>query len=206
MPPNDDDDVVDHLEALRLAHEDAIDQLAPLMSGGDDHGDEYYYDANDFGAQGMDMNMDQGPREWPTPPSSTTTTSTSTALSQTQAQTQEQGGKTTTSTKPRTLATSLGIQPRFNLDSASKLLATFRKVMLGHFHCVEVSEAATVTSMAKEKPFVLLAILAAASGSRTLQGHSLYDEEFRKILGLKFVAGGERSLELLQGLLVYIAW
>jgi hypothetical protein len=71
---------------------------------------------------------------------------------------------------------------------------------------VVVKEDETVASMARERPFVLLAVLAAASGSRTLQGHSLYDEEFRKILGLKFVAGGERSLELLQGLVVYIAW
>jgi len=53
---------------------------------------------------------------------------------------------------------------------------------------------------------VLLAILASASGCRTVQGHGLYDEEFRKVLGLKYVAGGERCLEMLQGLLVYCAW
>lgn len=94
--------------------------------------------------------------------------------------------------------------------------------MLWHFPCVLIDhvvcnnsekeevkaelEEATVASLARERPFVLLAVLAAASSTRTLQGHSLYDEEFRKILGLKFVAGGERSLELLQGLAVYVAW
>jgi hypothetical protein len=60
--------------------------------------------------------------------------------------------------------------------------------------------------MAQTRPFVLLAILAATSGLQSLYGHNLYDEEFRKILALKFVAGGERSLELLQGLLIYCAW
>lgn len=62
--------------------------------------------------------------------------------------------------------------------------------------------------LARDRPFVLLALLAAASGSRTALrgGGSLYDEEFRKILGLKFVAGGERSVELLVGLLIYSAW
>ncbi|KAB5562695.1 hypothetical protein GE09DRAFT_756332 [Coniochaeta sp. 2T2.1] len=114
---------------------------------------------------------------------------------------------------------SLGLRPQFNLDSAEKLLVEFETRMLLHFPAVaplafvneeggDVDGAAgfTVPRLAKTKPFVLLAILAAASGSRTLQGHSLYDDEFRKILGLKFVAGGERSLELLQGLVVYTAW
>lgn len=60
--------------------------------------------------------------------------------------------------------------------------------------------------MAQESPFLLLAILASVSCSVNLQGHNLYDEEFRKVLGLKFVTGGERSLELLQGVLIYLAW
>lgn len=44
------------------------------------------------------------------------------------------------------------------------------------------------------------------SGSRSVQGHVLYDEGFRKVLALKVVAGGERSLELVQGLLIYCGW
>ncbi|KAH7158007.1 hypothetical protein B0J13DRAFT_581942 [Dactylonectria estremocensis] len=100
---------------------------------------------------------------------------------------------------------SLHAKPQFNVDSAASLLASFRG-MLGHFPCVVLKPEETVASLAATRPFVLLAILAAASGSRTLQGHTLYDEEFRKVLGLKFVAGGERSLELLQGMLIYIAW
>jgi len=78
--------------------------------------------------------------------------------------------------------------------------------MLHTFPCLVLKPDASVADMARNKPFVLLAALAAASSSRTLQGHSLYDEEFRKILGLKFVAGGERSAELLEGLIVYTAW
>lgn len=78
--------------------------------------------------------------------------------------------------------------------------------MQHHLPCIALAEDATVPQLAAKKPFLLLAILAAASGSRTLQGHSLYDAEFRKVLGLKFVAGGERTLELLQGLVIYCAW
>lgn len=100
---------------------------------------------------------------------------------------------------------SLHAKPQFNLDSAESLLASFRR-MLVHYPCIVLMPEETVASLAATKPFVLLAILAAASGSRTLQGHTLYDEEFRKVLGLKFVAGGERSMNLLQGILIYCAW
>lgn len=98
------------------------------------------------------------------------------------------------------------IQPQFNLDSATSLLGSFVKGMLPYFPVLALPPDASVPSLAKETPFVLLAILAAASGVRSVQGHSLYDEEFRKVLGLKFVSGGERSLELLVGLLIYCAW
>lgn len=100
---------------------------------------------------------------------------------------------------------SLGIKPQFHLDSAERLLQTFR-TMLPSCPCIVLDEDANVRTMARESPFVLLAILAATSCSTSLQGHSLYDEEFRKVLGLKFVTGGERTLDLLQGILVYCAW
>ncbi|RYP19992.1 hypothetical protein DL765_003041 [Monosporascus sp. GIB2] len=100
----------------------------------------------------------------------------------------------------------LGIQPQFNLDSAERLLATFRDTLLPHCPSVALPDGADVRSLARDMPFVLLAILAVTSCSTSLQGHSLYDEEFRKVLGLKFVTSSERSLEMLQGLLIYCAW
>lgn len=111
---------------------------------------------------------------------------------------------TPTPSAPSRPVSSLGIKPLFNLDSAAKLLASFR-AMLPSCPCVVLPDD-DVRAMARKTPFVLLAILAVTSCSTSLQGHSLYDEEFRKILGLKFVAGGERSVELLQGVLVYCAW
>lgn len=115
------------------------------------------------------------------------------------------GSGSGTGSGPSISISNLGLKPQFNLDSAEKLLQTFR-IMLKHFPCVALPPDATVMSLSKTKPFLLLAILSTASGSSALQGHTLYDEEFRKVLGLKFVAGGERTLELLQGLLIYTAW
>ena len=129
-------------------------------------------------------------------------------------------------------AVSWGVRPRFNLESARDLLVHFREDMSPHFPALAWDDGSpgdgdregggsgangeeenagdlvpnSVEQMARRRPFLLLAVLAAASGNRALQGHGLYDEEFRKVLGLKFVAGGERSLELLQGLVIYCAW
>ncbi|KAI8957560.1 hypothetical protein F5Y11DRAFT_339244 [Daldinia sp. FL1419] len=100
---------------------------------------------------------------------------------------------------------SLGIKPRFNLESAEKLLESFR-AMLSSSPCIALPEGADVRSLARDMPFVLLSLLAVTSCSTSLQGHSLYDEEYRKVLALKFVAGGERSIELLQGIMIYCSW
>jgi hypothetical protein len=99
----------------------------------------------------------------------------------------------------------LGIKPQFNLDSAENLLRTFKK-MLPSCPFIVLDDNADVRIMARDSPFILLAVLAATSSSTSLQGYSLYDEEFRKVLGLKFVTGGERTLELLQGILLYCSW
>lgn len=238
-----DDDIADGLEALRLRHEAAIDELVPYISEDDDGYDyEYEYDQ---AVDGMDHDWLDGAASASggaaTGSSSVLSHASSSALSATPSassstvngtphlrcsQDSDPDGRhcqdalpadgkaaAATATKKkqhaqrsRTLASRLGLQPEFNLDSAAGLFDTFRRAMLGHFHCVEIGADETVASMARERPFVLLALLAAASGCRTLQGHSLYDGEFRKILGLKFVAGGERSLELLQGLVIYVAW
>ncbi|KAI0395156.1 hypothetical protein F5Y17DRAFT_217783 [Xylariaceae sp. FL0594] len=99
----------------------------------------------------------------------------------------------------------LSIKPQFNLENAARFLVSFR-YMLPHMPLLILPEDATIRSLARESPFILLAILAVTSFTTNLQGYSLYDEEFRKVFGLKFVAGGERSLELLQGLLIYCTW
>lgn len=96
-------------------------------------------------------------------------------------------------------------RPTFNISSAESLLSTFR-AMLAYCPVILLPDGITVRDLAQTRPFVLLAILAAAAGATSLQGHNLYDEEFRKIFALKLVAGGERSLELLQGILIYCLW
>ncbi|KAM3426589.1 hypothetical protein MY4824_009908, partial [Beauveria thailandica] len=111
----------------------------------------------------------------------------------------------TTTNTTTTTTTASTTRPRFNLASAASLLDFFRG-MLTYCPVILLPDDVTVRDLARTRPFVLLAILAAAAGARSLQGHSLYDDEFRRVFALKLVAGGERSVELLQGILIYCLW
>ncbi|KAK0733827.1 hypothetical protein B0T26DRAFT_670190 [Lasiosphaeria miniovina] len=214
----EDVEVAINMEELRLNHEGFIERLVPESLFQDDHTDYYpqgqYHDfetnteARLSGSGGSvashASSLPLGASALSTPPNSFIPSSSRTT-GDGGSGSGSGGGGGSGGAKMRTLA-SLGLQPQFNLDSAAGLLAMFRDVMLDNFPCVLISTDATVAGFAKDRPFLLLSVLSAASSSRTIHGHSLYDEEFRKILGLKFVAGGDRSIELLQGLNVYVAW
>ncbi|KAI1760292.1 hypothetical protein GGR53DRAFT_523202 [Hypoxylon sp. FL1150] len=176
------DDVHDDFDDLRERHERYIENLVPEPDDADDD-DEPVLSPSVAGFAGQQRHtFNFNDMSMPTPSKSR--------------------GVSAANSRP---VSNLGIKPQFNLDSAAHLLESFRS-MLSHCPCVVLPEEADVRTMAREMPFTLLAILAVTSCSTSLQNHSLYDEEFRKILGLKFVAGGERTLELLQGLLVYCSW
>ncbi|KAK0632234.1 hypothetical protein B0T14DRAFT_419444 [Immersiella caudata] len=210
MPP--EQSVTSNFEELRLTHEDFINRLVPGVSSGSDDDDDdeaYDFDMGDADAEWLRStashagssashasSLPLGASALSTPPSSVAPSRGATTAT----------ASASASAPARTVASALGVRPTFNLDSATSLLVTFRDVMLPNFPCIVLPPESTVSDLARERPFVLLAVLAVASSTRTLQGHSLYDEEFRKILGLKFVAGGERSIELLEGLVVYVAW
>ncbi|KAI0012071.1 hypothetical protein F4779DRAFT_124491 [Xylariaceae sp. FL0662B] len=178
MPSEPDAD--EALAALRAKHEQYIEDLVPSIEDPDGAGPPPLASSGEFDFNDLSV--------------ATPSTSSSSTMN----------GSSSINSRPMS---SLGIKPQFNLDSAGKLLDSFR-AMLPHCTCVVLPDDADVRSMARRAPFVLLAILAVTSCSTSLQGKSLYvsDEEFRKVLGLKFVMGGERSLELVQGLMIYCSW
>jgi hypothetical protein len=179
------EDVLDDFASLRLRHEEHVEGLL----GGDELG------SGNGSGDGNGLSNGKRVDEVASLASRTTT-----LTSASHSATSDAGGAF-----PRNTAAHY-VQPKFNLDSATSLLASFRQSMLPLFPCITLPPHATVSFLAQDRPFLLLAILSAASGCRSLQGHSLYDGEFRRVLGLKSVASGEVSLEILQGLLVYIAW
>ncbi|TVY30151.1 hypothetical protein LHYA1_G001118 [Lachnellula hyalina] len=101
-------------------------------------------------------------------------------------------------------ASSLIEQRRISLLDGEELLSTFR-LMAPCFPFVQVSQDATVPSLSKSSPFLLLAILTSASIKDPPLYHQM-DHEFRRVLSSKVIVEGQKSLDFLLGLLVYIAW
>ncbi|KAJ5853350.1 hypothetical protein N7534_005893 [Penicillium rubens] len=91
-----------------------------------------------------------------------------------------------------------------SLDAADGFLSRFR-TMTSYFPFFAVPSHATLLTMCKKRPFALVAALAAATSS---------DKKLQKSLGDKFrtcalhavMVHNERSLDLLNGILVYLAW
>jgi hypothetical protein len=89
-------------------------------------------------------------------------------------------------------------------DKAETLLRSFG-THAHNFPFIVFSSTVSLYSLRREKPFLLLSILSIASSSnQTLQ--DLLEAELRETLGRKVIFNGEKSLDLLQGLLIYLAW
>lgn len=95
-------------------------------------------------------------------------------------------------------------QGLITIAQAELLLQRFRH-MSRFFPYVVVPPAATISDLRRRTPFLLLSILATASSqNRPLQVS--FDQLFRKQLSDRFVVEGTNSLEMVQGLLIYLAW
>ncbi|KAL4867741.1 hypothetical protein BDV12DRAFT_186432 [Aspergillus spectabilis] len=77
--------------------------------------------------------------------------------------------------------------------------------MASYFPFVQLPYAWAAASMAEDRPFLLLAaVAAAASEYRHLQGALI--RQFKESLSQRVIMAGEKNLDLLQGLLVHLAW
>jgi len=95
---------------------------------------------------------------------------------------------------------------RLELDSqyVEYLLERFRATQ-AFFPFVVVSAEWRASDMMNERPFLLLAAVASAANSRSQLQQSLA-EEITESLPRRVIVGGEDNLDLLQGLLVHLAW
>jgi branched-subunit amino acid transport protein AzlD len=96
------------------------------------------------------------------------------------------------------------VQRSLSIMEAKKLLKVYQS-MSKLFPFVVVPETETVQSMSRHSPFLLMAILSAAC-NQDMQLHNGLDHEFRRIMGSEIIAAGKKSLDFLQGLLVYTCW
>lgn len=88
---------------------------------------------------------------------------------------------------------------------AERLVMTFHTDLVSTFPFVLIANGETAARLRDREPFLFLCIVAVTMGS----AHPLRKivaEEIMKHITLRVVARSERNLELLRGLLVYIAW
>lgn len=91
-----------------------------------------------------------------------------------------------------------------NMHEAEQLLLQFQE-QRAYFPFIVVPEETTAASMASSQPFLLLAILTVSLTRKPLLQKRL-DERFRRVLSERVIFYGEKSMDYVQGLLVYMAW
>jgi hypothetical protein len=105
----------------------------------------------------------------------------------------------------KTESTRKRLEPRkVTLGDAERLLSSYQK-KASFFPFVNVPVDATVPQLSKKSPFLLLAILNSAAIDDPYLYHQM-EHEFKRVLSGKIIVEGKKSLDFLQGLLVYIAW
>lgn len=90
------------------------------------------------------------------------------------------------------------------LDVLEHYVNEFRK-MQSYCPFVVIRNEWTSLSMITGRPFLLLAIMISAS-SKYPQLQRALATEFKETLANRVIISGDRSLDLLQGLLVYLTW
>ena len=92
-----------------------------------------------------------------------------------------------------------------NLCEAEEVLTIFRRDFCPEFPFVLLSPEDTSESLRHDKPFLFLSIVAVTSYENPQLQRRLA-QEIQKQIASRMVVNNERSLDLLQGLLVHLAW
>lgn len=91
------------------------------------------------------------------------------------------------------------------METAEMSLNIFRIAMAEYFPFVVIPAQVTAEQLRREKPFLFLAVLASSSHADMRLQRKL-GREVKKAVAARMVIKGEQSFDLLQGLLVYLAW
>ncbi|KAE8154347.1 hypothetical protein BDV25DRAFT_136042 [Aspergillus avenaceus] len=92
-----------------------------------------------------------------------------------------------------------------DMMTAQVFIDRFSSSMSVHFPFVVVPPDVTAMQLRQERPFLFLAILASASYS-DVPLQRLLGQEVKKVISNRIILDGEVSFDLLQGLLVFLAW
>ncbi|TVY32046.1 Transcriptional regulator [Lachnellula subtilissima] len=90
------------------------------------------------------------------------------------------------------------------LEKAEESVQYFRSTA-SNSPFVIISPDTSIDYLRRQKPFLLLTVLAMATVNN-MKLQKLLDQEIRDTLGRRVFMSGEKSLDLLQGILIYLTW
>ncbi|KAH7148998.1 hypothetical protein B0J13DRAFT_295194 [Dactylonectria estremocensis] len=90
-------------------------------------------------------------------------------------------------------------------EAATKLIDWFRTRMISHFPFVMLPDDLPVNELNQKRPCLCLAALAAAAHSEP-QIQQALGRLFNQVIAVRMVHGNINDLDLLQGLLIHLAW
>ncbi|EPS27735.1 hypothetical protein PDE_02679 [Penicillium oxalicum 114-2] len=117
-------------------------------------------------------------------------------------------GATVRDKSPAKKSTQLGDvidQGYLTIEAADRLLYEYRTTMMPYCPFVPIPSHATAASLRKEKPFLFLTILTAALYDNMPVQRAL-ELEVKKEISHSMIYDGPMTFEILQGLLVHLAW
>ncbi|KAJ5815217.1 hypothetical protein N7474_006994, partial [Penicillium riverlandense] len=92
-----------------------------------------------------------------------------------------------------------------SMETAERYLEAFQTIMTPQFPFVVVPPRVSAMQLRQDRPFLFLAILASAS-YENMPLQRLLGAEVKKVVASRMVLNGDVSFDLLQGLLVFLAW
>jgi hypothetical protein len=93
---------------------------------------------------------------------------------------------------------------KFSDELADQQLETFRRAFLPFFPVVYIPEIMSASYLRQQKPFLWLVIMSLSTKDMTQQLAMEYT--IRQIISQRVVAEHEKNLDLLLGLICYLAW
>lgn len=92
-----------------------------------------------------------------------------------------------------------------NIEAAENYLESFKSILTPQFPFVVIPHHVSSVQLREEKPFLFLAIMASAS-YENMPLQRLLGAEVKRAVASRIILNGEVSFDLLQGLLVFLAW
>ena len=93
-----------------------------------------------------------------------------------------------------------------SMATARQLFESYRNDLFPHYPMVYVPDSVSADDMRERKPMLFLAILAAAAGKQSPEVSAMLDKEVLHAYATKSLVHSEKSLELVQALLLSSVW